>query len=222
MSQLALKRCGILLVMKHLGFFKKTWFLLGTGLCLGAFVVLSIRFATYQMPHTHYHANFALFINGNREEFKASHYYEEIAACSTHETIQPAQRAHMHDEENAVVHVHDDAVTWEQFFNNIGWTLGPNFIQDDKRTLYMEDDTNKLNLVLNGQNLTGLTSIANQVIKDEDRLLISFGNIDDETLAKEYKSVPATAHHYDITPDPASCAGQAENPSFSDRLHHLF
>jgi len=192
------------------------------GLLLATIILLGIRFATYSIPHTHYHANFALYINGQREEFKQAQYYEEIAACTLHGAIQPAQRAHMHDEINDVIHVHDDGVTWNQFFNNIGWTLGPNFIQNDKRTLYVEDGANKLNIVLNEQNLTDLTSMANEVIKDEDRLLISFGDIDDKTLDKEFKSVAATAHHYDITPDPASCAGQMANPSVSERFKHLF
>ena len=192
------------------------------GVLLASLVLLGIRFATYSVPHTHYHANFALYINGQREEFKAAHYYEEIAACTLHGTIQPSQRAHMHDEINDVIHVHDDAVTWQQFFNNIGWTLGPDFIQNDQHTMYLEDDTNKLNIELNGQNLTDLTNIANQTIKDEDRLLISFGDIDNATLAKEYKTVPSTAHHYDITPDPASCAGQMEKIPTSERFKHLF
>jgi hypothetical protein len=208
--------------MKHLEFVKTRWCIFLAGILLASLVLLGIRFANYTIPHTHYHANFGVYINGQREEFKASHYYEEIAACTVHGAIQPAQRAHMHDEINDVIHVHDDAVTWGQFFDNIGWVLGPNFIQSDNKTLYVEDDTAKLNIVLNGQNLTDLTAINNQVIKDEDRLLISFGDIDDSTLGKEYKSVPATAHHYDITPDPASCAGQAENPSVSERLQHLF
>jgi hypothetical protein len=207
--------------MKYPRFLKSRWALFAAGFVLAAIILLGIRFATYSIPHTHYHANFALYINGKREEFKAAHYYEEIAACTLHGDIQPAQRAHMHDEINDVIHVHDDGVTWGQFFNNIGWTLGPDFIQDDKHAIYKSDDTNKLNLVLNGDNLTDLTTMNNEVIKDEDRLLISFGAIDDKTLDKEFKSVPATAHHYDITPDPASCAGQKENPPVSDRLRHL-
>jgi hypothetical protein len=207
--------------MRFPQFVKNRWFMFGAGFIMATLIVFGIRFGTYSVPHTHYHANFALYINGQREEFKAAHYYEEVAACTLHGTIQPAQRAHMHDEINDVVHVHDDAVTWQQFFNNIGWSLGPNFIQDDTRSLHVADDTNKLNIILNGQNLTDLTSMANEVIKDEDRLLISFGDIDDKTLDKEFKSVPATAHHYDITPDPASCAGQMENPSVSERFKHL-
>jgi hypothetical protein len=201
---------------------KSTWALLLLGAIIGMLVVFAIRFATYNVPQTHYHANFAVYLNGQREEFKGPQFYQEVAACTVHGTIQPAQRAHMHDDINSVVHVHDDAVTWQQFFNNIGWTLGPNFIQTDNGTTYTEDNTNKLNVMLNSQNLTDLTNIANQTIKDEDRLLISFGDINAATLQQEYKSVPATAHHYDITPDPASCAGQMSHVTISDRLHHLF
>ncbi len=201
---------------------KSARFLFVAGLLLGALIVIAIRFATYSVHQTHYHANFAVYINGQRQEFKGPQYYQEVAACVVHGTIQPAQRAHMHDNTNSVIHVHDDGVTWQQFFNNIGWTLGPNFIQDDQSNTYTEDDTNKLNVMLNGQNLTDLTNIANQTIKDEDRMLISFGNIDTTTLQQEFETVPATAHHYDITPDPASCSGQMEQVTTSDRLHHLF
>lgn len=189
---------------------------------LGALVVLAIRFATYSVHATHYHANFAVYINGQREEFKGPQYYEEVAACVAHGAIQPAQRAHMHDDINSVIHVHDDGVTWQQFFNNIGWTLGPNFIQDDKQNMYVENGDAKLNIELNGQNLTDLTSIANLVIRDRDRLLISFGDIDSKTLQTEFNSVPSTAKHYDETPDPASCSGQMQKVTISDRLHHLF
>lgn len=212
---------GYTRVMKHLGFVKTKWFLLGSGLLLGALIILGIRFFTYEPAHTHYHANFAVYINGQREEFKSPQYYQEVATCSVKGTIQPAQRAHMHDNINDVIHVHDDAVTWSQFFENLGWYLGPNFIQDNTGKMYVADDTNKLNIELNGQNYTDLTPMSNVVIKDQDRMLISFGNIDSSTLASEYKSVPATAHHYDVSQDPASCQGH-EKLTISDRLRHLF
>ncbi len=209
--------------MKHLKLPTRRRYIFIAGLLIATLCILGIRFVTYSKPaHTHYHANFSLFINGERTEFKASHYYEEVAACSAEGTLQPAQRAHMHDEINSVIHVHDDAVTWQQLFNNIGWTLGADFIVTDTRKMYLANETDKLNIVLNGQNLTDLTSIANQTIKDEDRLLLSFGNIDDATLAKEYKTVATTAHKYNITPDPASCAGALDKVTFTDRLKHLF
>lgn len=208
--------------MKRLGFARTRWFLFTAGLLLGALIILVIRFATYSVHTTHYHANFAVYIHAVREEFEGPQYYEEVAACTANGPIQPAQRAHMHDSINSVIHVHDDGVTWQQFFNNIGWTLGPNFIQDDKGNLYLEKGDDKLNIVLNGQNLTDITSIANQTIKDRDRLLVSFGAIDSKHLQAEYASVPSTAKHYDETPDPASCSGQMNKVTVSDRFKHLF
>jgi len=211
-----------MMVMSRLGFLKSKWSFLVIGLLVGAVVILAIRFATYSVASTHYHANFAVYVNGQREQFKGPQYYEEVAACTANGPIQPAQRAHMHDGVNSVIHIHDDGVTWSQFFDNIGWSIGPNFIQNDQHRMYVEDDTDKLNIVLNGQNLTDLTSIANRVIKDQDRMLISYGDIDAKTLQTEYNSVPSTAKHYDETQDPASCAGQLSKVTAADRFKHLF
>lgn len=208
--------------MSKFSFLRAKWVLFVVGLLLGVLVTLAIRFATYNVQQTHYHANFAVYINGQREQFKGPQYYEEVSACSASGPIQPPQRAHMHDNINSVIHVHDNGVSWQQFFNNIGWTLGPNFIQDNQQNMYVEDSTNKLNIILNGQNLTDLTSIANQVIHDRDRLLISFGNISNNALQKEYSSVPNTAKHYDESKDPASCAGQMSKVTLGDRFRHLF
>ncbi len=210
--------------MKSLPSYAKTkWILLATGLLLGALIVLAIRFFTYSAPHqTHYHANFALYTNGQREAFASPTYYEEVAACQINGTIKPAQRAHMHDNINSVIHVHDDGVTWGQFFENLGWYVGPDFIQTRSGTLYKASGDDKLHVLLNGQDYTGLAPITNQVIGDQDRLLLSFGTLSDSDLQTEYKSVPSTAHHYDVTPDPQSCSGHVKKVTPSDRLHHLF
>jgi len=194
------------------------WAFLGYGILGAAVLLLSIRFITYNPHETHYHANFAVYINGTREAFKDPQYYEEVKVCSLHGTT-PQARTHMHDEENGVIHVHDDAVTWSDFFNNLGWSIGPDFIRT-LDTLYVADDTNHLNIMLNGENLTGLTSIANQVISDKDRLLISLGDEDQTALDRQYKTVPNTAGDYDAKPDPASCAG-AHEVTTSDRFKNL-
>jgi len=205
------------------GVFKNKWAVLAVGIVLGALITGVIRFATYSGPmHTHYHANFAVYLNGKREQFKSPTYYQEVSACTVSGAIQPEQRAHMHDDINSVVHVHDDGVTWGQFFENLNWYVGPNFIQTRDGIAYRADGDQKLHVMLNGDDLTGLAAITNQVIGDEDRLLLSFGDMNDATLQKEYKTVPATAHHYDITNDPASCAGQMQKVTVSERLHHLF
>lgn len=191
------------------------------GVLTGATIVLGMRFITYAPDEPHYHANFALYINGQREAFKGAQYYEEETMCAVHASITPMGRAHMHDNINTVVHVEDHAVTWGQFFTNLGWTLGPTFIAAPDGTIYAEQGNSKLNLLLNNQDYTDLGGVANTVIKDHDKLLISYGNESQQTLQHQYATIPSTAHHYDITPDPQTCSGQTTN-DIQDRLQHLF
>lgn len=201
---------------------KSRWFALIGGVVLGALVILGIRFAAYKPEQVHYHANFAVYINGQREQFKEPQYYQEVAICNSATGITlPQQRAHMHDNINDAIHIHDHAVTWGQFFENLGWYIGPDFIQKDNGNRYVAEGDSKLHVIIDDQDYTDLQAITNVVIKDRDRLLVSFGDIDQKTLAQEYKAVPNTAKKYDESQDPASCAG-SEKVTFKDRLHHLF
>jgi hypothetical protein len=202
---------------------KSRWTIFIAGVLIAAVVLLGIRFATYHHEGTvHYHANFAVYIKDAREEFKGGQYYQEVNICSAeHGITMPQMRAHMHNNINDTIHIHDHAVTWGQFFENLGWVVGPDFIYTDTGQMYKADGANKLNLMINGQDYTDLTSITNTVIKDRDRLLLSFGNPDDATLKQQFSSVPSTAKHYDETKDPNSCSGD-EAPTFSERIHHLF
>jgi hypothetical protein len=197
------------------------WFALFVGMLLGALIVLGIRFGTYSPEHVHYHANFAVFINGQREEFKAPKYYQEVAICSaSHDITSPQQRVHMHDEENDVVHVHDHVVTWGNFFQSIGWNIGPDYLIKDDGTKYVESGADKLNITIDGKDYTDLGSITNMVIVDKSKVLVSFGDIDAPTLQQEYQAIPSTAAKHDADKDPSSCSGD-ESPTISDRLHHL-
>jgi hypothetical protein len=197
---------------------KKTWVIAIVAFLVGILVILGIRFFTYHgEKNTHYHANFALYINGQKEGFKNPFYYKEVATtCNTVNGLTPDKRVHMHDNINNLVHIHDEAVSWGNFFQNIGWVVDPRLIRS-LDALYVPDDQNKITFLLNGQKVDGAMR---NVIGDEDRLLVDFGNTSDQQLQKEYKSVPATAHKYDITADPASCSG-SKKTTLSDRFKHL-
>lgn len=190
------------------------------GLLAGMLLLLAIRFASYHPAHTHYHANLAVYLNGERETFASPSYYEDVANCNAYEQMTPLHRTHMHNNVNDVVHVHDKAVTWGQFFTNLGWTLGDDFIKT-RDTMYQANGSEKLHLVLNGQNYTGLTSLANEVIGDEDKLLVSFGEINKTTLQKQFDQIKASAHSHNELQDPASCSG-SHDAGLSERLKHLF
>lgn len=183
---------------------------------LGALVVLTIRFITYKPESAHYHANFAVYINGQREDFKQAFYYEAVAACTLDKHIQPPERVHMHDQINDVVHVHDHGVAWGHFFQNLGWYIGPDQIKIFSQPFF-PDAQNKITFILNGEKVPTVTNL---IIGDQDKLLVDFGSTTEETLQKEYHSIAATAQKYNQAADPKSCSGQKE-ATFRDRLEHL-
>jgi len=202
----------------------KVWLAGIGGLLLGVLIILTIRFFTYDAGYVHYHANFAVYINGEREKFAGSTYYEEETSCKVKDHMTPEDRAHMHMDdgkaENDVVHVHDHAVTWGQFFENLGWVVGKDFIRT-RNTLYVNHDKMILNIILNGQNLTGFSSITNRIIGNEDKLLLSYGQMTNEQLKQQYLSISSSAKKHNLENDPASCSGP-NTTSLSDRLKHLF
>lgn len=199
---------------------KSSWLYLVAGVVLGSLLILGVRFVSYSHDDTHYHANFAVFVDGEREAFKGQQYYQEVKLCSASGGMTPPARTHMHNNENGVIHVHDEAVTWGQFFANLGWVIGPDFIKTSDGLLTSGDDK-QLRILLNGQDLTGISSIVNQQIDDKDRLLLSYGNEDADIVQKQFASVPRNADEYNKRPDPGSCGG-AHKITVKERLENLF
>jgi hypothetical protein len=198
--------------------FDKKWVIALCSFILGAVLILALRFITYNPHKVHYHANFAVYINGQKEEFKNPIYYITIAAmCSTNAAETPSDRAHMHSGVNNVVHIEDKAVTWSQFFQNIGWVVDPRVVRN-LDGLFVPNDQNKITFILNGKKVDGAMRL---VINDQDKLLVDYGNTSDTQLNKEYNAIPSTAHEYDVKPDPKSCSG-SKKPSMHERFVHMF
>lgn len=177
---------------------------LGIGFVLGMIGLIGLRFATLQDATVHYHANYALYVNGVRDEFKSFTFYEEIQSCSSDDADNIKAKVHMHDQESELVHVHQAGTTWGQFFANMGYGLSNKAITTDAGVFVDDQDSKQLTFILNGQ---PTTSVANQIIKSEDVLLISYGNEDNETLQKRADDIPRTAAEANRKDDPASCAG---------------
>jgi hypothetical protein len=72
--------------------------------------------------------------------------------------------------------------------------------------------------VINGHEFS---DISTEVIGNEDRLLIDYGDTPASTLKKEVASVAKSAHQYNVGKDPAACLGNAK-PTWKERLSHLF
>ena len=190
-----------------------------TGLFLGALIILGVRFATYKPEEEiHYHANFAVYVNGVKEQFKGMQYYEETAgtACTLEPVDSPKERAHMHGNVNDVVHVEDHLVTWGHFMQNLSWGMGDNYLKTADN-IYTSRDQNKMTFILNGKTVE---TVSDKIIGDKDKLLISYGNSNGDQLQEQYKTIASTAIKYNNSKDPASC-GAGHEVKFTDRLKHM-
>lgn len=175
---------------------------------IAAFVAsTAVRFALVKDNSIHYHANFSLYVNGNRDEFKSFAFYEEVAGCNAHDMENPKVRVHMHNNNGQLVHVHDGGVTWGHLFANLGYTLSNELVENDAGTYISGDDGNKLTFILNGEEVN---TIANELIKSEDVLLINYGKDDQDTLSQRYDAIPKDAGQANTTKDPSACSGGHE------------
>lgn len=189
------------------------------GVVVGALVVLGIRFVNYESPKdVHYHANFAVYIDGQQEQFANPLLYEEISECEVNSVMKPGERSHLHENVKDVVHVEDEAVTWGNFFQIIGWNVGNDYI-DTSKDLLVRNDSKRVSYVLNGE-VVG--DVSNEVIGDKDRLLVSYGDSTKDQLNQQFATVASTAEKYNVAKDPASCSGEHDEGSLRDRMSHLF
>ena len=188
----------------------------GIGLLAGFLWLVALRFFLVKVPETHYHANFAVYIDGTREEFKDFTYYEEIAACSSDYADNPKGRTHMHNQVNDVIHVHDKRVTYGNFFQNIGWSVGQGYIVTRDGKVLQSGNGKDVKFIINGQEVS---NIMNRVIVSEDRLLVSYGDATTD-FDTQFNTVASTAAEVNGKQDPASCSGLngAQHASFKERL----
>ncbi len=184
---------------------KSQWFFLFVGLIIGGLLVQGVRLITFKQDTTHYHANFVVYTYGAREEFKGSQYYEEtsIMECSLVPVETPKERAHMHSNINDVIHVEDRVVTWSNFFQNLNWGLGDDYLKT-ANTIFTNGEEGKLSFILNGKKLD---TVAGRVIGNRDKLLISYGSENDDQLMEQYNTIADTAEKYNTEQDPAGCSG---------------
>lgn len=121
----------------------------------------------------HWHADFALYIDGERFIFDDPKY------IST-ETDEKSDAVHIHDPRHTVIHVHLEQSTWNEFFSSLGFQLNdPSQLSGltqlklpDGRLLKPEGDKT-FKFFVNGVQVDGVASID---ISDLDRVLISYGS----------------------------------------------
>lgn len=199
-------------------FSQKVLLALIAGFVIGVLWIVAMRFVTYESDNVHYHANFALYVNGQRDMFDNFTFYEEVQSCGSDEVNNPRTRVHLHGNINHVVHVHDSAATWGHLFANLGYTLGDDVLKTDDGVFIDDPNNNRLSFFLNGQAVEG---VANETIRSEDVLLINYGQEDLATIDALYNDILRDASEYNQRNDPSSCAG-TKPTTFTEKLKKSF
>lgn len=189
------------------------------GAVLGALALVAARVALVHPPeHTHFHANFAVFVDGRRVDLSAPRFMEEVSACTAAgETVLPRSRAHLHNGDADVAHIHHEGVTWGHLMANLGMGLGARHLALADGTVLTEGGGRTLKFVLNGK---PQFAVHNELIRSGDRLLVSFGaEAPADALARQFPQVAANAESFNSRPDPAGCSGP-ETHTVWDRIRH--
>lgn len=143
-----------------------------------SFLILGmVAYRISQVPAVpvHYHANFAVFVDGKQIDFTKPQLMH-IAPCATdtHVSLDPMENVHLHDGIGNVVHLHMRGITWKTFFDAIQFDYLP-LTQDRSLTVYR-----------NGKSVSPGILFENEIGR-EDRILV---HIATESGAQLVSQVP--------------------------------
>ncbi len=187
-------------------------------------LLLTLYFFWYThggMGHSapHFHANFALYIDGKRYDFSLDKYSQDIAGCRAWGTLYAKDRVHLHENNPDTIHIHHDGVTWWDFFKNNNILFNETLLVMDDGNIYTNNEKNTLRFILNWE---PVSDPYNVLIRTKDRLLINYGTESaDELSLWKFLDVSDNAEEYNKKDDPGSCSGGHGAWFFSSLMQNL-
>lgn len=103
--------------------------------------------------------------------------------------------AHLHDGNGKVMHVHAEGVTFREFLESLGFVFDETCIETPSGESYCETDANRLLFFANGEP----APLRDYVPVDDDRLLLYYGDPEDERILEYLESIPDDACYYSGT-----------------------
>lgn len=177
----------------------------GAAAFYGGNLFAAYRQSKVPAPHVHFHANFAVYVDGSKVDFSGKQYMEPVELCTISTNQPPEGRVHLHDNDGGLIHVHAAQVTWGDLLANLGWAVSDRGIVTRDGQAYVSDTGHTVTFVLNGQAVDG--NVMSTYIKPNDRLLVNYGDESKEALLKRFSAVPTNAPAASATSDPATCSG---------------
>ncbi|OGY55558.1 MAG: hypothetical protein A3A24_02595 [Candidatus Buchananbacteria bacterium RIFCSPLOWO2_01_FULL_46_12] len=113
----------------------------------------------------HIHADFKVFINEKPVDFTAPQYQ------STKDAVLD-RGVHLHDQDGAVLHMHERGVTLSRTFSSLGMSLANECFGLDTGETFCNDGEKTLRMYVNGKLNK---KFGEYVFKDLDKILITYG-----------------------------------------------
>lgn len=129
----------------------------------------------------HEHADFKMYINGQAFDLSQQKYQVRV------------QFVHVEEGIGEVIHSHASGITLGHFLNSLGFQMTEKCLITDKPESFCNTGLKTLKVYINGKKIDNPSAY---VIKDFDKILVSYGSESEEQLQKQLKSVTDLAKTY--------------------------
>ncbi len=153
----------------------------------------------------HYHADFAIYLNGQRYNF-----FQEKYMSTQNKSF--SNFAHLHDLKGNIIHKHASGITLGFFLDTLEMKLDQRCLVLDDGTPYCNEGSKELKFYVNGKQNDEFDRYD---IQDEDKILLSYGDETPEETKKQLAAVTDEACVYSLKcpekgapPEEATCVGE--------------
>jgi len=135
----------------------------------------------------HIHADWKIYINGKTLDLSDKSHMERMRSnLPVSSFIHVDSDAPAPEKTGDAIHMHAKGVPLWIFFNSIGMDFNKDCITLENKEKFCDDSNKKLKFFVNGKESN---EFENYVFKDLDKLLISYGNENDEEIRTQLNSI---------------------------------
>ncbi len=171
-----------------------------------AFAKLSFAGPAVNPDPNHTHADFAVFIEGEKFNFADPAYMSGTTDESDPEHTRRDPFLHLHDGIGYVIHRHKPGLTVGEFFASLGFKMDEACLTTDAGEQYCSEGVKRWRMFVNAEEKPWNPQFA---FNDLDQILLTFGADEDE-VRREFKAMTADACLYSKT-----CPWRGEPPAES-------
>jgi hypothetical protein len=164
---------------------------------------------------SHTHADFAIYVHGEKMDFESAKYMEEEGSERAHEEHGHSHTTmHMHGGVGDVIHRHKPGQSLGDFLDSIGFALDGGCLTTDAQSAVCNDGSDRWRMFVSGHERSLNPSY---VFEDGDRILLTFAPTE-EQLEDQLRSLSDESCLYSRTcpergePPPENCVADPEVP----------